>query len=107
MAYNVIVTQRADELLEHILSYLIYWLKNEQAARHLLDEIERIYDCLEENPLQFPLSRDAYLSKREYREAVTGQMDYVIVFRVKGNDVNIAGIFHQLEHYPGKVKHII
>ena len=46
MAYKLIVTERADELLDNILQYLIYQLKNEQAAAHLLDEINNIYDRL-------------------------------------------------------------
>ena len=103
MAYNLSVAERADELLDIILHHLIYQFKNKQAAKHLLDEIERIYDRLEENPLQFPVCRDTYLAKRGYREAVTRQMDYVIVFSINLDVVNIAGIFHQLENYQMKL----
>jgi plasmid stabilization system protein ParE len=103
MAYNLSITEYSDEQLDNILYYLIYQFKNEQAAKHLLDEIERIYDRLEENPLQFPVCRDRYLAKRGYREAVTGQMDYVIVFSVKTDVVNIVGIFHQMENYQKKL----
>ena len=38
--------------------YGLYRLKNTQAAVHLFDSIDRIYDRLEENPFQFPESRD-------------------------------------------------
>ena len=38
------------------LHYLIYQLKNEPAAIHLLDEINTIYDRMEENPLHFRLA---------------------------------------------------
>lgn len=103
MAYNLIVTEHADELLDDILHYLTGHFKSEQAANHLLDEIERIYDRLEENPLQFPPCRDTYLAKKGFREAVTVQMDYIIVFSITTNAVNIVGIFHQLENYWKKV----
>ncbi len=103
MTYNLIVTEHADELLDNILNYLIYQLGSGQAARHLLDEIERIYDRLVENPLQFTFSRDTYLAERVYHEAVTEYMNYVIVFSVKANIVNIVGIFHQLENYRKKI----
>lgn len=103
MAYNLCVTEHADELLNNILHYLIFQLKNQQAAKHLLDEIQHIYGRLEKNPLQFPVCRDTYLAKRGYHEAVTGQMDYVIVYSVKTNVVNIIGIFHQLENYQKKL----
>ncbi len=99
MAYKLIVTERADELLDNILQYLIYQLKNEQAAAHLLDEINNIYDRLEENPLQFPVSRDTYLANKGYHEAACGQMNYTIIFCVGSDVVNIVGIFHQLEKY--------
>ncbi|MCM1282816.1 MAG: type II toxin-antitoxin system RelE/ParE family toxin [Muribaculaceae bacterium] len=99
MAYKLVVTEHADELLDRILRYLIYQLKNEQAAVHLLDEMKNIYDRLEENPLQFPISRDTYLADKGYHEAVIGQMNYIIVFCIETETVNIVGIFHQLENY--------
>lgn len=74
MAYNLRVTEHADELLDNILHYLIYQFKSEQAAKHLLDEIEHIHGRL-----------------------------YVILFRVQSDVVNIVGIFHQLENYRQKL----
>lgn len=104
MAYKLVVTEHADELLDHILRYLIYQLKNKQAAVHLLDEMKNIYDRLEENPLQFPVSRDTYLAEKGYYEAVIGQMNYIIVFSIESETVNIVGIFHQLENYWKKLR---
>lgn len=104
MAYKLVVTELADELLDNILHYLIYQLKNEQAATHLLDEIGNMYNRLEENPLQFPASRDTYLANRGYHEAVIVPMNYTIVFNIRAEIVNIVGIFHQLENYQKKLK---
>lgn len=103
MAYKLIITEHADKLLDNILHYLIYQLKNEQAAKHLLNEINKIYNRLEENPLQFSLSRDTYLAKKGYHEAVAQQMNYIIIFSININIVNIVGIFHQLENYHKKL----
>lgn len=103
MAYRLIVTEHADELLDNIVYHLLYRLKNEQAAKHLLDVIENVYNRLEENPQQFPLSRDSYLANKGYHEAIVPQMDYVIVFDIKADMVRIVGIFHQLEHYQKKL----
>ena len=50
MAYKLIVTQRADELIDRLTAYLVINLKNPGAASHFLDEIETIYNRLEENP---------------------------------------------------------
>lgn len=75
MAYKLVITERAERLLDHLVYYLLYQLKNEQAAGHLLDEISKVYDRLEENPYQFTESRDAVLKSKQYREAVTTEMN--------------------------------
>ena len=103
MVYKLIVTEHADELLDNLVYHLLERLKNEQAARHLLDEIENVYERLEENPLQFPLSRDAYLASKGYHEAIVPQMEYIVVFSIKADIVNVVGILHQLENYQRKV----
>lgn len=56
----MVISEYADELLDNLIYCLIYRLKNEQAAEHLLDGIDSIYDRLETNPFQFLLSRDIY-----------------------------------------------
>ena len=48
MAYKLIITEKAEELLDNLIYHLIYRLKNTQAAVHLFDSIDKIYDRLEE-----------------------------------------------------------
>ena len=74
MVYKLNVTDHADELLDNLVYHLIYRLKNKEAAKHLLDSVESIYDRLVENPYQFPKSRDMYLAKKGYYEAVIPQI---------------------------------
>ena len=102
MAYKLVVSEHADELLDNLVYYLLYRLKSEQAARHLLDGIDGIYDRLETNPFQFPLSRDVYLANKGYHEAVVPQMDYIVIFDVREDTVNVVGVFHQLENYQSR-----
>lgn len=103
MAYKLTITEHADELLDNLIHHLLYRLKNEQAAQHLLNGIENVYKRLEENPLQFPLSRDTHLAGKGYHEAIVPQMDYIVVFSMKTDIVNVVGIFHQLENYQRKM----
>ena len=103
MAYNLIVTDRGDELISERVNYLINKLRNPQAATHLLDGLSSVYDRLEDNPYQFPDSKDPYLFERGYKEALISDMEYKIVFRIEGNDVYIVGLFHDLEDYAPKV----
>ena len=102
MAYNLIITDRADELIDERVNYLLNKFRNPQAA-HLLDGISSIYDRLEDNPYQFPDSKDSYLMRRGYKEALVPEMEYRMVFRIDGDDVYIVGLFHDLEDYIPKV----
>ncbi|MCD8067458.1 MAG: type II toxin-antitoxin system RelE/ParE family toxin [Lachnospiraceae bacterium] len=103
MAYKLIVSEYADELLDSIIDYLLFHLKSDQAAAHLLDGIENIYSRMEENPYQFPPCNDTYLAKKGYREAIVPQMNYIVIFSISTYTVKITGIFHQLEAYEKKL----
>ena len=103
MVYKLNVTEHADEQLDNLVYHLIYHLKNKQAAKHLLDCIDAIYDRLEINPFQFVECRDLRLAAKGYREAVVPQMNYIIIFDVREDRVNVVGIFHQLENYQNKL----
>ena len=83
MVYKLNVTEHANELLDNLVYHLIYRLKSKEAAKHLLDSVESIYDRLVENPYQFPKSRDMYLAKKGYYEAVIPQMNYIVIFDVR------------------------
>lgn len=103
MAYKLVITDRAEELLEQLVSHILFKFKNELAAKHLLDGIEQIYERLENNPYQFSDCRDPFLKSKEYKEAVVKDMDYILIFRIDGETVYVLGIFHQLENYKEKL----
>ena len=103
MDYELIVSERADELIDRLASCLLNNLKNTGAAAHFLDELESIYDRLTDNPFQFPDSPDEYLFIREYREALFETMQYKVVYRIDNQRVLIVGVFHTLEDYRRKV----
>lgn len=103
MVYNLIITEKAEGLLDKLVYYLVYRLKNEQAAIRLFENLEKIYERLKENPYQFPESRDTNLKCQGYREAILTDMNYVIIFRIEDHSVYIVGVFHQLENYRKKV----
>lgn len=88
MNYKLIITNRAEELLDTLVQYLLYKLNNKQATARLLDKVEQIFDRLEENPFQFAVCRDGYLSHKGYREAVLPDMNYLIIYRVEETKIN-------------------
>ncbi|MBS6398156.1 MAG: type II toxin-antitoxin system RelE/ParE family toxin [Clostridiales bacterium] len=103
MAYRLIITDRAEELLDQLVNYILFKFRNEPAAKRLLDGIEQLYDRLEYNPYQFADCRDSFLKSKGYKEAVVKGMNYILIFRIDGNDVYVLGIFHQLENYKVKL----
>jgi len=103
MEYSLIITDWADELLDNIIFHLLYRLKNQQAASHLLSNVEKIYEFLKETPYQFQECQDKYLKKKGYREVPLPDMRYIIIYSIKGTNVYILGIFHELENYSSKL----
>lgn len=47
--------------------------------------------------------RDAHLANKGYRKAVVPLMDYIVIFDVREDTVNVVGVFHQLENYQSKL----
>lgn len=80
MAYKLIITEHAEKLIDKLVSHLLHHFKNQQAAVHLLDGIDIIYNHLKENPFKFPISKNIYLADKGYREALVPQMKYIIIF---------------------------
>lgn len=103
MAYKLDITDRVEELLDERICHILFQFKNEQAAKHLLDGIEKLYDRMEDNPYQFADCRDSFLKSKGYKEAVVADMDYILIFRVEEDIVHVLGIFHQLEDYKEKL----
>ena len=105
MNYNLTITERAEELLDNILNYLINHLKNSQAAGKLIAEIDHVYDNLVYNPKMYAYCDDRLLKSRGYRKAVVPHYDYVLIFRIdeESRSVYIVGFFHDLELYKNKI----
>ena len=103
MAYRLVITDRAEYLLEQLIDYILYKFNNGSAAKHMLDCLEQLYNRLEDNPYQFAGCKDSFLQNKGYREAFFSDMDYVLIFRIEGNIVYVLGIFHQLENYKNKL----
>ena len=81
-------------------------IQNRQAASHLLDEVEKIYDELEDNPGIYPVSDDPFLAALTYHEAVLHGMNYKIIYKYDEKTVYILGIYHDLENYVDKVQQL-
>jgi len=103
MQYRLIITERAEEHLDNILHYIVYKLKNPQAAGNLISEITHVYDNLEENPKIYAYCEEHFLKAKGYRKAPVSHYDYAIIYKIDADCVYIMGIFHDLELYKNKL----
>lgn len=93
-------------MLDQLINYILYQLRNRQAAKHLMTGIESVYVRLRNNPFQFPECEDYVLRRRKYKKALIPDMKYILIFRIDEIEkkVYIVGFFHSLEDYGTKIK---
>ena len=103
MAYKLYISERAEEQLDHILQYIAVRLRNPEAARAVLDDVVDMYDYLREEPGAFAFCDDSWLAGRGYRKAVLKKHNYIMLYRIESDIVQISGIFHMKENYAAKL----
>ncbi|MDO4622056.1 MAG: type II toxin-antitoxin system RelE/ParE family toxin [Eubacteriales bacterium] len=99
MAYNLIISEKANQHIEQIVEYIMFHLQNPEAAKSVLDDLEHTYHLLEQNAESFPYSEDPYLAAKGYRKLSLQKHAYVILYKVADNTVQISGVFHTLQDY--------
>ena len=103
MDYKLIISERADQHIDKIVDYVVNELNNPGAAKAILDDIEEAYSKLEYMADTFAYCYDPYLADKGYRKLILSKHDYVILYRINGNEVHISGVFHMREDYANKL----
>lgn len=103
MAYRVQISRDANADIDGVLSYLAVKLSNLEAAKHLADELEHVYDQLSEHPRLYEQARDPLLCQRGYRKVVVG--NYVLLYLVDDDRqlVSIVRLFYGRRDYPNYI----
>lgn len=101
--YRVIFSNKAMEMERKLVDYLINVICSSQAAIHLLDEIDKVIERLQENPYQFPKVRLPYVDAR-YRMVTISTMNYIVIYKISNEIVYIMGIFHSTENYMNRLE---
>ena len=101
MVYSLIASEAFERDLGQIVRYLSDELSSPQAARSFLEEVEAATDQLRVTPEMRAISRKPVLSDFGYREWYLKH--YVLVYRIAGNAVLLARIFHQKQDYASKL----
>jgi len=103
MLYKLVISERAEMNIDNILDYVVNILKNPGAARAIIIDIEEAYNRLEYMAETFGYCNDRYLADRGYRKIALSGHDYLILYRVEGQEVRISGVFHMRENYAQKL----
>lgn len=103
MRYKLVISERAEMHIDNILDYVVNILKNPGAARAIIADIEDAYSRLEYMADSFAYCNDTYLADRGYRKISLSSHDYLILYRVVDDEVQISGVFHMRENYARKL----
>ena len=97
--YNVEISDRAENDLDNIITYISQNLVAPKAASDLADKIYDCYDNLESNPYMYSVCHDPRLHREGYRRALV--KNYVVVFKIHDdiNEVHVHAIFHGSQDY--------
>ncbi len=97
--YKLKITELAQTDLESIVDYIAVQLANPIAAGNFLNEVEKCYDYLKNNPMIYALSNDARLQKEGYRKALI--KNYVLMFKVfeENQTVIVYRVFYAARDY--------
>ena len=103
MVYKLIITKRAEYLVDNLIGYILFNLKNQEAAIHLRNSVDKTITRIKENPYQFSRLIYKNYDKREYRGAIVENMKYIIVYKIVEDTIYIMGIFHTKEKFHEKI----
>ena len=106
-SYNVIITEKALQQLEDHISYIENQLRNPQAAQSVWQDDMGTRKQLEPAAGSLRLCGHWKLRRIGYRSIPFLRHNYIMVYRIEGNDVYVDGVYHQLQDYEKMFAHEI
>lgn len=99
MVYNVVITETAARQFDKYIAYVVYTLKNKQAARNIIQDFHRTQKELSLTAHSIKLLDDCDLRQRGYRKINFQKHNYIMLYRIDGNTAVVDGIYHCLQDY--------
>lgn len=87
MAYRLIVSKEAHEDIGDIIRYIALELANPGAASGFLDDVDKSYRNVVDNPHMYCLCDDNRLRRDGYRKIVI--KNYLILYRINDEDKSV------------------
>lgn len=97
--YKLNISELAHHDLDRIVSYIKVNLASPIAATNFLDQVEKCYDYLKDNPYMYAKCQNNRLEKEGYRKIPI--KNYLLVYKVVEEDrtVNILRYFYGTQDY--------
>ena len=100
MSYKLTVSRNAHNDIDEIVGYISGELKNPQAAASFIDNVDKHYTLVAENPHMYSLCNDERLERMGYHKIVI--KNYLILYRIneENKTVYIVRIVYGGHNYP-------
>ena len=100
MTYKLVVSKDAHRDIMDIAGYITHELKSPKAADSFLNDVEKSYNRVADNPRLFSLCSDDRLERMGYRKIVI--KNYLILFRIDDENkmVYIVRVIYGGRNYP-------
>lgn len=99
MDYKVILSDIAKQQLDNILFYVYITLKNETAARSILQDAENTIQKLAQIGSSLKICDEPELAQYGYRKIRFSSHRYIMLYILEDNEIHIDRIYHELEDY--------
>lgn len=99
MDYRVLITDDAYEDLDNILYHLLFVLKNDQAAKSVLDDFELTIHRLSQVAGSLKLCENPKLHAKGYRRLEFGKHNYFVLYRIVNDTAVVDNLFHSLQDF--------
>lgn len=99
MQFNIELSELAEKQYDNILSYIANVLKNPQALENVMDDFDNTISKLEKMADVFGYCNSTRLRKMGLHKIGLENHRYLLVYRLRGNQVIVEGIYHELQDY--------
>lgn len=99
MEFKVVLTDRAQLDFRNIIHYLLYELRNKQAAMNVTDDMENTIERLSYMASGLKLCDDPGLHALGYHTIHFKRHNYFMLYRMQDDTVYVDAIYHDLQNY--------
>lgn len=101
--YRIIEAPRAKKDIKKYVGYLLNVKKSDQAAQALFDDYRETKEILADHAGAIGDPASENLKRRGLKRINFRKHNYFFLFRIKGDTVEVAAMFHGLEDYERKL----